>query len=256
MSAPYAGQDPIAAPPVTAGAGTWDDITVPTDDDKIDAAALAVGLEGCADRDNWLAHHSVNGIDGGVYSGDVTLGTVTATQFRYTTPTVFNRSVESTPFPDLNSSVSFTVDPTDYWWITTVAQRDHLVIPLHLPNGAILNTITVHLKGPTGHAAFPGGKPLMPVVTVYKRVIATGAKTSLTGTGGTDATATVGAYQAAHAITLTLTSPYTCNRVTEQYFALLSTEGDNTGAGGEAPIAGTIFYGASVNYTLSVAASE
>lgn len=263
----YAGKDPIPTQAVIADEGAWPDLlTVPTDEAPITAASFNASIKGLADRTVWLARRLVNGLEGGSYAGALTFtnivdaiitGTLTgniikAIQFQYANPTVFNRTVESIGRPQIGNDGDWAFANADWEWATvTTTSHPVLVIPLHLANGAVLNSVTGRIKGPT-HAAFPADKPDMPTLTVWKKTLATGAMAQLTTTGATDTSATHTAYAADHDITATLVSPYTCNRTIESYFAAFSAEG----AGAGAVIAGTRFHGAKVNYTLTVAASE
>lgn len=274
----YAGQDPIPSPPVTAGAGTWPDlITIPDDGDPREAASVNVALEGLADRTQWLANHSINALDGAVYltsisligltelttTGDVEVGgnltvdgdivaptftgdTVTANTFLFNSNPTFDRTVEHPGEPDWATTAFW--DFVAYFWTVNSATAGNLYIQLHLPHGSVLNSVTVWINPPAGHAAFPGGAPTMPSIAVKRRTVATGNQATLQSM--TDASATAGAYEATHAITATLASPHTVDREANVYYVSLVTEG------GANAILGTVYEGASVNYTVSEAVTE
>lgn len=250
---PYEGIDPADAviPGVlTANKGEWPTPQVPDDADERDAANQEIKIQALTDRTNFLAHRMVNVQEGGgPYAGPIqftNLITPKADQYQYKTPTVFNRSIEAPGTPDWATAAFW--DFVAAFWTVNSAAVGTLIIPLHLPHGSTLNSVTIYINPPSGHAAFPGGAPTMPSITVKRRTIATGNQATLETQADTSANA--GAYQVAHAITATLASPHTVNRITDIYYVSLSTEG-----GGNA-IAGTVYLGGSVNYTCSVAASE
>ena len=90
-------------------------------------------------------------------------------------------------------------DPRDFGcWTTVDAQIASLVIPLHLPHGASLISVTVYLKGQSGHTDLPA---TMPIAKVRKKTAATAAATTVLATA-TDASASVGDYEADHSIVL------------------------------------------------------
>lgn len=72
-------------------------------------------------------------------------------------------------------------------------------LPLHFPDNCTITAVTVYIDPPGGHAAFPGGAPTFPTITLYDY-----------GTSGipvtygpaTDAPASVAAYESIHALTL------------------------------------------------------
>lgn len=274
----YAGQDPIPSPPVTAGKGTWPDlITIPDDGDPRAAASVNVALEGLADRTQWLAEHSINFVDGASYvtsislidlttvttTGDIEVGgaltvtgdivaptftgdTVTANTFLFNSNPTFDRSVEHPGYPDFATTAFW--DFVFYFWTVNSAAAGHLCIPLHLPHGCALNSARARINPAGGHAAFPGGAPTMPSLVVKYREITTGSETTLKSQ--TDTSATAGAYEAAHWITATLAAAHTVDREANVYYLSLFTE-----AGANA-IAGTVYYGATVNYTVAEAVTE
>ncbi len=224
-----------------------------------------------------MAEHQINYVDGGVYltaislidlttvttTGDIEVGgdlivdggivaptlvsdTVTANTFEFNSNPTFDRTVEHPGEPDFATFAFW--DFVAYFWTVNSAAAGNLYIPIHLPHGSVLNSATVWINPPGGHAAFPGGAPTMPTVAVKRRTIATGNQATLQSM--TDNSPNAGAYEAAHSITATLASPHTVDREANIYYISLVTE-----SGGNA-IAGTVYYGASINYTVAEAVTE
>lgn len=76
----------------------------------------------------------------------------------------------------------------------------HILFPLDLDHQSTLQSVSIGYLPPSGHAAFPGGKPAtMPNFDVI-RMSALGVPWTI-GTA-IDASATAGAYEAAHTLTL------------------------------------------------------
>jgi hypothetical protein len=257
MAHVFDGIDPIAITPPSAGNGEWTDAEVADDNDERDAASAMLAAEAAINRTNWLRHHSVNGIDGGSWPGDIELtgntsidnltstGTILAPDFRYNSVRTFFRTIESTPQPSQTSP--WIIQDSTFLWLTTTTATHQLKIPLNLPQFATLKEVTIYIIGAGGHAAFPGGKPNMPVVNVKKFNISTGGTTTLVT--ATDLSATAGAYEAAHGITATLPGAgESINRITHNYYVQLLTE---DGANG---LAGTFYIGGLVTYTTIYAA--
>lgn len=272
MSTVFVETDPLAAPAVIAGEGVWSDVVVPTDDDPIDGASQGVAQEALANRDIWLRRRMVNGLEGGVYPGDVQFGSIVATgtidaggnitglRFQYPSATNFNRTIEGAAYPDQPSVGTWAVNSSTTNWTTVgvVLSLPRLHIPLHFPHGCVIQSVTAWIHGPAApnppHAAFPGGKPIMPTFAVYSKTIATGVITLLVIQA--DLSASTGAYQADHALVANLLVPHTANRLTETYFAVLTGEGDASGSGGDVNLIGLVYNGGSVNYTATVASTE
>lgn len=118
------------------------------------------------------------------------------------------------------------------------------LLPVAVPDGAAIREVKVYYQGGSGHAAFPGGAPTMPIVNLLHYDITTGTLTSL-GTQS-DTTATAGAYESAtpHAITLTGLN-HTVRRDVRRYFIEFTAE-----AGGNFQSGGTI-HGVSVGYDMT-----
>lgn len=106
------------------------------------------------------------------------------------------------------------------WESTSTSGVIHL--PLYLPHGAVLDSVTLQYTGATGHAAFPGGAPTMPSLQIRSVTSSGGAGTLLGST--TDATATAAAYEVGHAITVSSIA-HTVDAATNRYVAILSAEG-------------------------------
>lgn len=118
------------------------------------------------------------------------------------------------------------------------------LLPVAVPDGAAIREVKVYYVGGTGHSAFPGGAPTMPIVNLLHYDITTGALTSL-GTQS-DTTATAAAYESAtpHAITLTGLN-HTVRRDIRRYFVEFTAEaGGNFQSGG-------VIHGMTVSYDVT-----
>lgn len=139
-----------------------------------------------------------------------------------------------------------TVAPTAgaFKYINTSSGVECL-LPVAVPDGAAIREIKVYFVGGSGHAAFPGGQPTMPIVNLLHYDITTGALTSL-GTQSDTTTGSAGAYENAtpHAITLTGLN-HTVRRDVRRYFVEFTAE---TGANFQS---GGVIHGMSVSYDVT-----
>lgn len=120
----------------------------------------------------------------------------------------------------------FTEDSSDAYIATVNNTTENVRASIPVPNGAVLNSVSVTIRGSTFFSALPG---TMPVLTVYKINHATGVTTTL-GTQ-TDTSATFGAYQTAHQITAAGLAA-TIARNVESVWVKVSTEsGPNSSSG-------------------------
>lgn len=100
-----------------------------------------------------------------------------------------------------------------------------------LPHNNVLSTLSLRWIGATGHSAFPGGAPVMPSITLY-RIDQDGTQTSIATVSDTSASA--GAYEAAHSITLSSIT-HTIDRTLYRYVLEVAGEtGANFISGGKA----------------------
>jgi len=193
--------------------------TVVSDGDgPLEAADVAVALEVLLDRTQFLNKLIARGL---------------AFQEQSVT-----RVIQGTPWSYSGWSPDIPANGSNW---TVPSAQGILWIPLTLPHGATLTEITLYHKGNAGHGAFPGGAPTMPVITLLRKVAATGVETTV-GTF-TDASATAGAYEVIHAITLTGLSEVVDR--TQQYILKL------LGEGGANFIAGETFYCATATFSAS-----
>lgn len=109
-----------------------------------------------------------------------------------------------------------------------------LTVPLDLPDGATLSSLTVRFQGAAGHAPFPGGAPTMPFF-VLKKIDNNGGVTPF-GATTTDASGTAVAYEAAHNLTQAGINEVVDN-ATHRYVLAFTGEAGGNG------IAGGLFYG-------------
>lgn len=89
-----------------------------------------------------------------------------------------------------------------------------------LPHANVLQTLTLRWIGAASHAAFPGGAPVMPSINLY-RIDQDGTETSIASVSDTSATA--GAYEAAHSITLSSIT-HTIDRTLYRYVLVVTGE--------------------------------
>ncbi len=117
-----------------------------------------------------------------------------------------------------------------------------LYITLDLPNGCTLDTAYVSIVGATGHAAFPAGAPaVMPAATVKKTHVLTNITTTVDVAGDTSATA--GAYEAVHLITVSSIAEVINNNLYRYHIQLDSEYGGDS-------LIGSIYVGCYVTVTL------
>lgn len=102
-----------------------------------------------------------------------------------------------------------------------VASGAYVVYTLiEVPHGATLTAVSLMIAGAAGHAAFPGGAPTMPTLDVQSFSTA-GAVVGIASV--TDASATAGVYEGAHALTASGLSTV-IDRATKRYYARLGGE--------------------------------
>jgi hypothetical protein len=106
---------------------------------------------------------------------------------------------------------------------------------LGAPHGAVLKTYSVTYKGSAGHGALPANPPS---VQIIKTNLATGSQTTVGSQ--TDPSASVGAFEAIHLITISGMSE-TVNRTTHRYAVVIKSE---FGANAQA---NAVYFGASRN---------
>lgn len=112
---------------------------------------------------------------------------------------------------------------------------------LNLPEGAVLQTVTVYVEGGTGHIGAPAS---MPHIQVIKKLPASGGA-GITVTSATyDVYGSAGTYESVHAITQSSIG-YTVTRAATRICVLVASEvGTNT-------VAGFIIHGCTVTYTTT-----
>ncbi len=119
------------------------------------------------------------------------------------------------------------LENADDAYLTTVNDTGEVArTPLQIPNGAVLNTVSVTLRGATFYSALPD---TLPVVTVYKVNHVTGVKTTL-GTQ-VDTSATFGDYQTVHQITVSGLAATIARNVETVWVKIATETGANSYAG-------------------------
>lgn len=92
--------------------------------------------------------------------------------------------------------------------------------PLDLPDGNLFTALTIYIKTTSGHGALPG---TMPKLSVYRYDPLTGTAAQI-GSTTTDPSASVGAYDTLHGISVTGLN-HTVNRQLYSYYARFEGEG-------------------------------
>jgi hypothetical protein len=130
------------------------------------------------------------------------------------------------------------------WLCKTVVNTQTVAaVPVHVPNGATITQSRVYVRGPTGHGALPGST-IATELTRYK--ISTGAGDMAMG-AGIDGSATVGAYEVVHPITMSGLGTAASIVDNTQYRYAISV----TSESGTCALAGSEIYGADVTYTTT-----
>lgn len=97
-----------------------------------------------------------------------------------------------------------------------------------LPDGVSIDSVSVWIFPPTGHSAFPAGKPAnMPTLSVYATGNNIGSPTPLLIASVTDTSATVAAYETYHELACPLGGAYPAGSQLSYYFVLHSEAGVN-----------------------------
>jgi hypothetical protein len=112
-----------------------------------------------------------------------------------------------------------------------------LVIPVRAPHGATVTLVEVYIEGASAHAGLPAN---MPTISLYS-MSSSGAGTNI-GTG-TDASASVAAYQDPHTISLVVS--HLVNRTTGRLAVVLDAES------GANALVGATYIGTRVTYNIS-----
>lgn len=124
----------------------------------------------------------------------------------------------------------------------TVALND---VPLSLPQGAVIKGATVRFTGAGGHAGLPANKPQM---ILYKVSLTSGSGTAI-GSLTSDPSASVGAYETGHSITMPAMSETVDNSQYAYFLRLYCESGTNYVTGGTFRAATILFDIAAVDIT-------
>lgn len=138
----------------------------------------------------------------------------------------------------VNQSGSWAMQSSGLWVDTSTGGV--LRIPVDVPHGATLNTVRAWIDPAAGHAGVPSV-----TIILTRRALATNADSTPTQAGGTETSANPTAFQAPHALTLTLTSGHVVDRSAYVYHVTL------TGETGGLAAANLAYLG--IDYTYSVA---
>jgi hypothetical protein len=112
---------------------------------------------------------------------------------------------------------------------------------LNLPEGAVLQTVTVYIEGAPGHAGAPAG---LPHIQLFKKVPSAGGAGTVLAAATNDTYGSAGAYESPHAITQSSIG-YTVTRAATRLCVLVASEvGTNT-------VAGLIIHGCVVTYATT-----
>lgn len=116
-----------------------------------------------------------------------------------------------------------------------------MIIPIDVPAGSVIGSITAFVQGASGHVSLPTGSERMEVL-VYKQRLTTGVLTLIGN--AVDASASVGAYEAGHTIAFGFDFE-TVDYANYTYFIQI------TGERGANAVAGTRYFGSQINTTIS-----
>lgn len=203
---------------------------------------------------------AIDGTGGGAYTPTATLqigGVAGGLKLTETTGTASRIQLTSRNITRMMDGSGYVVPSGAGWAYDSVAPTAgafkyintssgvECLLPVAVPDGAAIREIKVYFVGGSGHAAFPGGQPTMPIVNLLHYDITTGALTSL-GTQSDTTTGSAGAYENAtpHAITLTGLN-HTVRRDVRRYFVEFTAE---TGANFQS---GGVIHGMSVSYDVT-----
>lgn len=113
---------------------------------------------------------------------------------------------------------------------TAASDRAVVIYALDPPNGCAISAVDVKIIGSASATAAPGAG-FRPEIEVYAINQSSGAVTTL-GTAAAGAYGSLGAFQAAHQVSVTFGSPHTVDRTTYRYVARIFGEyGANQAAG-------------------------
>lgn len=203
---------------------------------------------------------AVDGTGGGTYTPTATIqigGVAGGIKLTETTGTASRVQLTSRNITRVMSGAGYVVPSGSGWAYDSVAPTAgafkyintssgvECLLPVAVPDGAVIREVKVYYQGGSGHAAFPGGLPTMPIVNLLHYDITTAALTSL-GTQSDTTTGSAGAYESAtpHAITLTGLN-HTVRRDVRRYFVEFTAEaGGNFQSGG-------VIHGMTVSYDVT-----
>lgn len=121
--------------------------------------------------------------------------------------------------------------PAEGWFMRNTSSAFSILFPLTLPPGDVLNSITVTIEGNAGGIGHAGTLPANLPVVRLEQVDLNGVTTTVDSGGFaqvTDPSASAAAYDAAHAVTLTLGSPLTLSASNVYYIRVFSETGANS----------------------------
>jgi len=203
---------------------------------------------------------AVDGTNGGTYTPTATIeigGVAGGIKLTETTGAASRVQLTSRNITRVMSGAGYVVPSGSGWAYDSVAPTAgafkyintssgvECLLPVAVPDGAVIREVKVYYQGGSGHAAFPGGLPTMPIVNLLHYDITTAALTSL-GTQSDTTTGSAGAYENAtpHAITLTGLN-HTVRRDVRRYFVEFTAEaGGNFQSGG-------VIHGMTVSYDVT-----
>ena len=193
----------------------------PKNGQTADGDDVNVGLQGLRNNDAALETGLATKVP---LAGGTMTGTLVAPSFEFTLPTsTIGRVGHGTPYA---CQGAWSINNTGLW---TDAQTGSPVngsqirIPVDLPHGAILRSVTLYLL-PGTHSSLPQHTPAVAFGGV---AAASGTAATIAQSGGTDTSMSVTAYDVAHAIALTVGTGgngYAIDRSSEWYNLLVTSE--------------------------------
>jgi hypothetical protein len=159
-------------------------------------------------------------LSGATTSGDFTM--TSTTKVKLASRSIGPRTIAATPIL-ITSNWTYDIYGRP---VTSSTAQGTISFDLALPDGAVLNTVSVYFKGAAGHGGAPASLPQVALNEIVQSTGVATNKASATGTYGS-----AGAYEAIHAITMSAIN-YTVVRNGKRICVLVTSEsGANTVAG-------------------------
>lgn len=172
--------------------------------------------------------------------GHTTLNTMSAAQYSVQQRTVVDVQ-HGTPVAESGWDTEVVGGSLTWMWVTNSTSASDLIIPIDVPDGVNITSVSARITGAITHSSLPEN---MPTLTVYRqRLFSSGAASQ--SWSAEDDSASFIQYVSGHDITVEFDPPHTVDRSTGKYFAVLTSES------GANALAGARFFGLIVTYTYT-----